>query len=53
MANEISIHHEMTRVAYHDELKFSLTLYPFICKWQSGNVALAEHIQANTVYRRL
>ncbi|UXD70292.1 hypothetical protein MUK51_03155 [Sphingobacterium faecium] len=52
LANEISIHHEMTRVAYHNP-KFSLTLYLFICKWKSGNVTLAEHIQANSAYRRL
>lgn len=33
LANEISIHHEMTSVAYQNP-KFSLRLYPFICKWQ-------------------
>lgn len=30
----------------HDYPEFSLLLYPFLCKWAGGSLAIAEHAQA-------
>lgn len=30
----------------HDYPEFSLRLYPFLCKWAGGSLAVAEHAQA-------
>ena len=45
LAIEISVEQPLAMVE-HQYPEFSLSLYPFICTWKSGNVQLAEHIQA-------
>ncbi|PRD47615.1 (deoxy)nucleoside triphosphate pyrophosphohydrolase [Sphingobacterium haloxyli] len=42
---EIEVGTELTVVEHHYP-EFSLRLYPFICKWTGGSLAIAEHVQA-------
>jgi 8-oxo-dGTP diphosphatase len=42
---EIEIEWVLTSVE-HQYPEFSLRLYPFLCKWTGGSLAIAEHVQA-------
>lgn len=42
---DIRITQKLTMVEHHYDI-FSLCLYPFICKYTSGELRLAEHAQA-------
>jgi len=42
---EIEVHEELTAVT-HSYPNFEITLYPFLCKWTGGSLAIAEHAQA-------
>jgi len=42
---EIEVISALTAVEHHYP-QFSLCLYPFICKWTGGDLAIAEHAQA-------
>ena len=42
---EIEIESALTAVEHHYP-EFSLCLYPFLCKWTGGSLAIAEHAQA-------
>ncbi|MBD1426728.1 (deoxy)nucleoside triphosphate pyrophosphohydrolase [Sphingobacterium arenae] len=42
---EIEIESTLTPVVHHYP-EFSLRLYPFLCKWTGGSLAIAEHAQA-------
>ena len=42
---EIEIKSALTPVVHHYP-EFSLCLYPFLCKWTGGLLAIAEHAQA-------
>ena len=42
---EIEIESALTAVEHHYP-EFSLRLYPFLCKWTGGSLAIAEHAQA-------
>ncbi|MBD1432321.1 (deoxy)nucleoside triphosphate pyrophosphohydrolase [Sphingobacterium sp. DN00404] len=42
---EIEVGSTLTHVEHHYP-EFSLYLYPFICRWTGGSLAIAEHAQA-------
>jgi|SRR5690606_15379591 len=42
---EIEVGSALTHVEHHYP-EFSLYLYPFLCKWTGGSLAIAEHAQA-------
>ncbi len=42
---EIEVGAALTLVEHHYP-EFSLRLYPFVCKWIGGSLAIAEHAQA-------
>ena len=42
---EIEVGSALT-VVEHYYPEFSLSLYPFVCKWTGGSLAIAEHAQA-------
>lgn len=42
---QIEIKSALTTVEHHYP-EFSLCLYPFVCKWTGGSLAIAEHAQA-------
>ena len=42
---EIEVGTALTVVEHHYP-EFSLCLYPFLCKWAGGSLAIAEHAQA-------